>query len=377
MKQFQDAYDLERFSKSEEEFEAFYKDDLHHLAEELEEKRLQLLRAHRRPYWMLFMLTIAAAVYIYYFLEWTYFLAIPGAWIFYCLFFGISKEMKFQKEERMLKTQIKEELLKKTIRFMNPNFVYKPTYFVASKHFVDAHIFADAFDYYGGNDFVEGDVGEGEERTRLFFSEVTADKLVTYEHRKRVRRWREAAFQGLFFVADFNKQFEGLTTIVPKERRPSWFSRFFTKRDEEILKEMETMDLEFDKTFTVKTTDETKARYILTPAFKKRLMEFASQQRSNKSNAKYRKKEAARQGMNQMNGRLVPKKYPKPFKRAKSYFTFLDGKMYFMLHTNQTHFESNIHQKIDEKMFKEYYQDINRAMQLVDDLNLNLRIWNK
>lgn len=79
------------------------------------------------------------------------------------------------------------------------------------------------------------------------------------------------AFQGLFFVADFNKQFEGLTTIVPKERRPSWFSRFFTKRDEEILKEMETMDLEFDKTFTVKTTDETKARYILTPAFKKGL----------------------------------------------------------------------------------------------------------
>ncbi|MCM2678026.1 DUF3137 domain-containing protein [Alkalicoccobacillus plakortidis] len=377
MRQYQDAYDLERFSKSEEEFESFYDQDLHHLAEELEAERKDLIRSHRRPYFILMLLTVAATAYIYFFAELKNLLAIPGVWIAYYLFVGHRREMQFKETEAELKERIKEELLTKIIYFMNEHFTYKPTHYIRAKHFVDAHIFADEFDYYSGDDFVEGYVGEGEERTKVYFSEVTADKLVTYEHRRRVTRWREAAFQGLFFMADFNKDFEGLTTIVPKEKRKSWISRFFTKRDEGILREMETMDIEFDKTFTVKTTDEIKARYILTPALKQRLMEFAKHQRSNKSNAKYRKKEATRQSLEQMDRHPVPKKYTKPLKRAKSYFSFLDGKMYFMLHTNQSHFESHIHQKVNKKMFVEYYKDINRAMQLVDDMNLNLRIWNK
>ncbi|MDQ0207447.1 DUF3137 domain-containing protein [Alkalicoccobacillus murimartini] len=368
---------MERFSKTEEEFEAFYDQDLHHLAEDLENERKTLVGSQRKLYVIISLLTVAVAAYVFFYAELKYLLVIPGLWLLYYMAVGQGRSRQFKQAEAELKERIKEELLTKIIHFMNEHFTYKPTHYIRANHFVDAHIFADEFDYYHGDDFVEGYVGDGDERTKVYFCEVTADKVVTYEHRKRVRRWREAAFQGLFFMADFNKDFQGLTTIVPKEKRRSWLSRFFTKRDEGILREMETMDLDFDKTFTVKTTDEIKARYILTPALKKRLMEFASQQRSNRSNAKYRKKEAVRQSLEQMDKHPIPKKYTKPLKRAKSYFSFLDGKMYFMLHTNQTHFESHIHQKVDKKMFMEYYKDINRAMQLVDDLNLNLRIWNK
>jgi hypothetical protein len=76
-------------------------------------------------------------------------------------------------------------------------------------------------------------------------------------------------------------------------------------------------------------------------------------------------------------GRTTQKAFVAPLEHAKSYFSFLDGKMYFMLHTGRKHIEFNLHQPIDKEFFIEYYEDINRAMELVDELNLNLRIWNK
>ena len=72
-------------------------------------------------------------------------------------------------------------------------------------------------------------------------------------------------FNGLFFIADFNKDFQGWTLVLPDkaERKLGYIGRAIqpSKRGLEKLSRFE--DAEFEKFFTVYTDDPVVARYIL------------------------------------------------------------------------------------------------------------------
>lgn len=379
--QFKDDYMLERFSKSPKEFEAFYDQELKPIVKELEAERIKMVDPFKKlvkKYWIP-SLIVAIVIAI---IDFSFLLVIPVG------LFALAPMLKkrydtFNRKRDALASRLKEEVLGKTVRFMHPSFAYRQNSGVSRYKFIDAHIFADEFSTYTSSDYMMGRIGNEESGTEVELSEVTAEKVMVSRDREgNLDRKAYSVFQGLFFVADFNKDFQGLTTVVPKEKEKSFLAQLFTKEDEAILQPVETMDLEFDETFTVRSSDEIKARYILTPAFMKRLLDFSTKQRKNRVNQSAEMMDTVKEVVDMVvnrkrHGRTTQKAFVAPLEHAKSYFSFLDGKMYFMLHTGRKHFEFNLHQPIDKELFIEYYEDINRAMELVDELNLNLRIWNK
>jgi hypothetical protein len=132
-------------------------------------------------------------------------------------------------------------------------------------------------DRYNSEDLIVGKIGE----TKLRFSEVHAEYHQTRTDSKG-RRHDEyhTIFKGLFFVADFNKRFLSTTVVLP-DTMQSLFGRFgqelqefgtlFSSARRELVR---LEDPHFEKTFAVYSSDQTEARYILSPALMQRLLKF-------------------------------------------------------------------------------------------------------
>jgi len=206
------------------------------------------------------------------------------------------------------------------------------------------------------------------------FSEVNADYVEYYRDKNRKKRERvHNIFSGLFFQADFNKDFDGLTIVVPKERSSKGFS-LFGKEKGNRLEEVELEDVEFMDKFTVKTTDQILARYILTPGFMNRLLEFSNRSSEEETYGNMMQptsiKEAIQLG-------LSAAQNDSDAYSDTPYFSFRNGSMYFMLPTLRDHFDFSLVAPLNKRLIYSYFQDINIALEMVDELNLNLRIWTK
>ena len=99
---------------------------------------------------------------------------------------------------------------------------------------------------------------------------------------------------------------------------------------------------EFEKEFAVYGDDPIATRYILSSSLMKRMTEF--------------KKKV----------------------KCKMYFSFVDSTMYMAINYKRDLFEPRIFRTlVDFEPIKEYYDDLSMAVSVVDDLNLNTRIWSK
>jgi hypothetical protein len=83
-------------------------------------------------------------------------------------------------------------------------------------------------------------------------------------------------FQGLFLMADFNKNTRGQTYVLPDKAerllgKPGQDLQSLSRCHGELVK---TEDPDFEKYFVVYSTDQVEARYILSPAFMRNLSEF-------------------------------------------------------------------------------------------------------
>ena len=100
-------------------------------------------------------------------------------------------------------------------------------------------------------------------------------------------------------------------------------------------------DPRFEKEFVVYSHDQIEARYILTPALMQRIWE-------------YRKKSG-----------------------KETYFSFVNNRIYVAIEYINDVFEANLYKSlIDFGCIQEYYEDMAHAIGIVEDLNLNTRIWN-
>ena len=99
---------------------------------------------------------------------------------------------------------------------------------------------------------------------------------------------------------------------------------------------------EFEKLFTVYGTDQVEARYILSTSLMERLVNF-------------RRK---------ANTRL--------------HLSFIHSKVYVALSVNKNLFEPNVFSSgVKSGYLKEYFNYLELVTGIIDDLNLNLRIWGK
>ncbi|MGL5807402.1 MAG: DUF3137 domain-containing protein [Xenococcaceae cyanobacterium] len=146
---------------------------------------------------------------------------------------------------------------------------------------------------------------------------------------------RHNIFKGLFFRADFNKTFLGVTWIVPND---VYTKVKFLSSSQEVKLE----DSEFNRLFKVYSTSQVEARYILSTNLISKIVDFSK--RINK----------------------------------KVYISFVKGKIYIAIKYDRDLFEPRLYQNmLSIAPIKEYFESIQLMLSIAQELNLNRKIWAK
>lgn len=311
--------------KAGEDRYIYYKDNIHPHIIELEKERFQIAKKLYLLLIPLSIVSIAGGFLVYkaweiHGLKFYSLIAILVIIVIYKLF-----------TDDFIK-KFKNRVIQKIISFVHESFQYRPEMYIDVSEFNESKIFYLKSNNFYGDDFVWGKV----DKTEIKFSEVHA--------RKGHGRYQTCIFDGLFFRADFNKDFNGTTIVLPDsdERLFGHLGTVFQslRKDRGELVYLE--DLEFESYFKVYGTDQIESRYILSLSLMRRLVEF-------------------RQKM----GRNI-------------YLSFNQSSLFIAIPSTIAFFEPRIFSTLlsyDDIM--QYFADAQLAVDIVNDLNLNLRIWSK
>ena len=167
---------------------------------------------------------------------------------------------------------IRSQILEPAITFWDPSFRYAPNGSISRSEFDASRLFAgESFNTFSGEDLVTGRHGA----TAFRFSELH----VKHVQRSKKRTQTRVVFDGLFFVADFNKSFRGHTLVLPDtaERALGSFGRALQSvaSGASGLQLVELEDPAFERAFTVRSSDPTEARYLLSPSLMQRILAFS------------------------------------------------------------------------------------------------------
>ena len=239
------------------------------------------------------------------------------------------------------KSEFKQEIIFRLIRFIDPGLSYSKDSYLPYPLFLESNIFLTQVDRYGGDDYVTGKIGE----TKLEFSEVHAEhKTETTDSKgNRQTQWT-TIFKGLFIVADFNKNFTGRTVVLPDiaEGMLGFLGSMIQKLNFARGQLIKLEDPEFEKLFAVYGDDQVTARYLLTPGLMQRMTEYKLR-----------------------TGRNV-------------HFSFADSKLFIAVSYTKNLFEPRLFGSlVDFNLIKEYYSDLELAAGVVEEFDLNTRIWTK
>ncbi|MBP2080085.1 DUF3137 domain-containing protein [Oceanobacillus polygoni] len=197
-------------------------------------------------------------------------------------------------------------------------------------------------DRVAGKDLIIGKIGS----TAFYFSELRLYKQVKSSGNERKNRKLIPRYQGVLYLADFHKHFKGHTVLRDKQIFSfQHVKRFFRHHYHRMLsgKKLTTIKMEndeFNKYFKVRTTNEFEARYILSPNLMEDLVAFRKRNR-NPIDIAFRK-------------------------RFISLF----------LYNKKDYFEPSIYNSM-KKQSKIAYDDLILFFRIINDLNLNTRIWSK
>jgi hypothetical protein len=305
--------------KTLQEFENFYKTALVPQIEPLEKQRIKVKNK----------LLIALAIFLVVGLALLIFTSdLRGVGVV-----GVIALVVYSSIVRGYSMNFKDQIISKIINFIDANLTYQKTSHISQMEFQNSDLFH-YFNQYDGDDHVEGDIVDEEYlkqtgKTRschMRFSELNVRKVTGHGKNRRTT----TIFKGLFFVADFNKSFKGYTKVVPD------CDKYFGQRHDRVKLE----DPTFEKYFQVYGDDQVEARYILSTSLMKRITDFRE-----KSD-------------------------------AKIYVAFKHNKIYIAIRYQKNLFEPKVFKTLyDFKSMKDYFEDLELALGIVEDLNLHLKIW--
>lgn len=237
-------------------------------------------------------------------------------------------------------SDFKRKVIEPIVKFVSSDLTYEPENFVGSDSFERSRIFLNRVDRYSGDDMVHGKV----DKTQIWFSEVKAEyKTTTTDNKGRTKTTWHTIFKGLFFIADFNKHFQTSTVVLPNRLGKGFLADFFKKmnlsRREKLVK---LEDPDFNKHFVVYGEDQIEARYVLSTSLMNRITEFRV-------------------------------KHPNHL-----YLSFVNSFLYIAIAYRKDLFEPSYFKKLTRfSIVQEYFEDIQLAVGIVEELNLNNRIWTK
>lgn len=262
-------------------------------------------------------------------------LSIVGSVAF--LIYFIYTTFQQQKHYRQaFKTGVVTEL----VRLINPEWQYLCDQCIGEDTYQHSGLFPHRYDRYKGDDFVTGRI----DKTDFQFSELhTEYKQVTYGSKGQRREQWITIFRGLFMHADFNKNFAGTTFVLPDTAERlfgAWGQSLQKLSSRGELVKLE--NVEFEKLFVVYSSDQVESRYILTPAIMEAMVNL------------HRRFE------------------------GDIYFSFVGSRVYFAKGFSTALFEPNIFRSgVNFSDVKEMFDLFGMVSALVQELNLNTRIWTK
>lgn len=244
--------------------------------------------------------------------------------------------------------QFKQNVVARLVQHINPELAYVPDGGIEQHEFSASRIYTQGIDRYSREDLITGSIGA----TAFRLSEVEAEyQTTTTDSKGNTETTWHTIFKGLFFIGDFNKHFSGMTFVLPDQHEgflggvgrtlQAWGGKLDNRPGELVLLE----DPEFERAFVVYATDQVEARYILSTSLMRRLLEFRA-------------------------------RVKQPIALA-----FVDSNLYLAISTNKQYFEppsvffGSAAMTLDD--MKTYLADVALARDLIEDLNLNLRIWTK
>ncbi|MBE9012100.1 DUF3137 domain-containing protein [Pseudanabaenaceae cyanobacterium LEGE 13415] len=146
---------------------------------------------------------------------------------------------------------------------------------------------------------------------------------------------RQPIFKGMFFISDFNKSFRGKTIILPKNLISK--VKFLNQHHGQSVK---LEDPEFNKFFSVYSNDQVGARSVLSTAMMRRIVDF--------------RKKANRDIL----------------------ISLVDSQLYVGVPSEEDLFEPRLFKTmLSFNPMREYFEMLQLMMSIVEDLNLNQRIW--
>jgi hypothetical protein len=227
----------------------------------------------------------------------------------------------------------KWQVIPRLLDAIGPGFRYNPAASIDEEEFKRCSLYRRP-DRFCGQDFVAGRL----DKTAFHFSLVHAEEEVETtttdsEGNSKTETHYQTIFCGLFFSADFNKHFAGHTLVQSGGAGLLGGLR-------RGLVNLE--DPEFAKRFTVTSSDQVEARYILSPALMRRLLEL-------------------RQRFD-----------------TKVQAAFVGSRVILTVPTSMNLLQPRFFRRADNpEVVMGYLGFLQAAIGLVEDLNLNTRIWTK
>lgn len=262
-----------------------------------------------------------------------------SATFYFQILIGVFALIVISLTSKKYRLNFKNKIVLKIAVFVDENLAYSPEGFVSREEFSNSAIFQKYCNSFTGEDHFKGKIG----KTAIEFSEVVGRHKTTSGTGSKRKEQYTTIFKGVFFVADFNKKFSGYTLVLP-DIAEKMFGKLgqnlqaFSSRGDLIKLE----DPEFEKEFCVYASDQVEARYILSPSLMQRIVEFK-------------------------------RKW-----NTKVYLSFRDSKVYIAIKMDKNLFETRLFKSIvDYNFIEANIRFLILLTGIVEDLNLNTRIWTK
>jgi|GEM_PF-2390841 len=234
-------------------------------------------------------------------------------------------------------TTYKRIVVQEILKGIDSNLIYEVKQGVLEEEFTESELYKNPNSSYNSKDLIKGYYG----KTKVNFSEVCAKEEFTSGNDDSVHY--KTIFNGIYFMADCRMDFIGHTIVLPG-RAENPLEQLLTSRSKGYAKLIKMDASEFKQAFIVYSTDKMECRDILSSSMMQSILKMKS--------------------------RLNSRDIKIAFKNRYVYI----GVPY----KNMTYLEPDMYVPATAEMqIRNFINEIERFLKIVEDLNLNTRLWTK
>jgi len=243
--------------------------------------------------------------------------------------------------QKVYVTRYKNEVVNALVARFDSNLKYRMNPGPSRSAFQNTELFQYP-DRFNSEDMIYGRYG----KTDLTFGEVHAEDKRTRKTKNGTQTYYVTIFKGILFSADFHKEFHGRTFVLSDnaENMLGGIGRAFQKMvSKKGTKLVQMDDVEFEKKFAIYSSDQVECRYVLSNSLMRRILDLKAR-----------------------------------FGGQDLRFCFKDSSIHIAVPYSQTFLEPNIDiPATDPKQIQKFIAQVGVFLEIVEELNLNTRIWSK